>query len=1455
MPGHAAAIGARAAAAAAASPGGGGGVSTVSSRVGPRQPLLEQPPRLPIARAGTPPRAVVGAGPIAAAPVGASARPKPTETDETRHSLVNLARPKPTVPPLGAAAPPKPPVAPPERTPGEELGFVKQVGVDEEPTSPSTPPLPTPPPPPAASAAAKAAAAAAVAAFTLPYERSGSGEDASKASKGVAASKAAGAASSEAAERKAEAAERKAFEAYVSSEPPSSDSEDEEPTTAPTTAPAPAPAPPTADKAFALKKGLCLDLSKLRAEDSTPYDPKALPVGIGGAAAVASPAIPKLGLGKPPIPALKLGLAGLGAVSGDGSAAGSEIKPADLRALLKLDLGSISQAGDAQRASGRDGETRPTWEFDLSEITLGHRIGAGAFGEVYEASWRRSRIAVKRLLCQRLTETARREFMQEMQLMSNLRHPHIVRFLGACLEPLQMSILFELCASSLYTVLHVQKQPLQLEYAMGLIRQIALGIFYLHQCKEPVLHLDLKSANVLLDEHGVAKVADFGLSHIKKETAVITARMGSPQWTAPEILRGQPHDESADTYSFGVLMYEIMAARLPYLGIDTFQVVMGVITKMLPRPQLPAECAFPQLLQEMMANCWRESPQERPRFNAILDMADEALETLAMRPQLAGAGGKKAKHAIALDVSRSQRSPPSSHGSDRASSRYGSDRGSTARSAMLETPPRSSYGSGYGSATETDQPQQPQPRQLLKLGLPSVAPNLALQQGGALALHESRQANRAVAIALVDYVGQAFDELSFKRGDTIRDVEPHSDALGTALRSGEGPISPIAELRAAGEGGLWMGTLRGRRGLFRGAQVCMSRLGAPTGGVAHTETPLAEAYDMVGATLLSAGHGYEIFSATALDGLHGPPVQLSLLRADDPDWRARAERHAALMSEVTAAGASHVLPLLRVVRPPRGPHVTLVCPHLSGGDLFDRLERFGPMPEALARRVAQQILGGLSQLHTLRICHGNLQPAAVLFESPHLDETALRLADLRCARQLPAGAVPSATALERATGVPDYSSPEALSWMVPGARRVGFGLATDVWSAGVVLYTALCGFAPFRAESPAQLLKLASSGRLDFPTAAPTGTGTGVAAGAGAGAGAGGETTWARISPAAKELMRAMLQVDATQRPTAEAALNHPWVRGEYDQRAVRASVAALRDRSRGWSQLLTDSEGGDGGAVLGSLLHDGRAAGGARGVATPSAPRQIRQSRSGEWELGAGGFGAGALGKTPSSEGRSAGAGGAGTHHPPTLRVDAARAATPFNLGAWIKSKLGFTQRQLKVLLLGLDAAGKSTLLQRLRHGDEAPATSMPTIGHDVERFEHAEAVYTLYDVGGQRQLRGQWERYFALEDLWGSAAERVSGIIFVVDAADASRFGEARQELHKLLSEPRLRGVPLLVLANKMDLPTARPLPEVEAALGVAERDPRPDGARCAVQGACSLCGDGVVAALEWIAAAAPA
>ena len=121
------------------------------------------------------------------------------------------------------------------------------------------------------------------------------------------------------------------------------------------------------------------------------------------------PTIPKLGLGK------SVGLRQSG-MDADGNFEGEGGK------VPKLEL---PLHGDGAPKTSDGSEVRPSWEFDMAEIALGHRIGAGAFGEVYEASWRRSRIAVKRLLCQRLTESARREFMNEMQLMSNLRHPHI----------------------------------------------------------------------------------------------------------------------------------------------------------------------------------------------------------------------------------------------------------------------------------------------------------------------------------------------------------------------------------------------------------------------------------------------------------------------------------------------------------------------------------------------------------------------------------------------------------------------------------------------------------------------------------------------------------------------------------------------------------------------------------------------------------------------------------------------------------------------------------------------------------------------------------------------------------------------------------------------------------------------------------------------------------------------
>ena len=193
-----------------------------------------------------------------------------------------------------------------------------------------------------------------------------------------------------------------------------------------------------------------------------------------------------------------------------------------------------------------------------------------------------------------------------------------------------MFILFELCPGSLFDLLYKSEEALpELRHVLKMLRHVALGIYYLHCFEPPVLHLDLKSANVLLDENGVAKVCDFGMSHVMEDAAEAVAddgrSIGSPQWSAPEKLRGERYGEKADTFSYGILLYEVMARQLPYQGMDSCQIVVGVITKLIPRPKLSAEqqAAWPAQLSALLDVCVREDPDERPTFEGVLDQFDQ----------------------------------------------------------------------------------------------------------------------------------------------------------------------------------------------------------------------------------------------------------------------------------------------------------------------------------------------------------------------------------------------------------------------------------------------------------------------------------------------------------------------------------------------------------------------------------------------------------------------------------------------------------------------------------------------------------------------------------------------------------------------------------------------------------------------------------------------------------------
>ncbi|XP_066554955.1 uncharacterized protein LOC136745720 [Amia ocellicauda] len=159
----------------------------------------------------------------------------------------------------------------------------------------------------------------------------------------------------------------------------------------------------------------------------------------------------------------------------------------------------------------------------------------------------------------------------------------------------------------------------------------------------------------------------------------------------------------------------------------------------------------------------------------------------------------------------------------------------------------------------------------------------------------------------------------------------------------------------------------------------------------------------------------------------------------------------------------------------------------------------------------------------------------------------------------------------------------------------------------------------------------------------------------------------------------------------------------------------------------------------------------------------------------------------------------------------------------------------QGRVLLLGLDAAGKTTLLYKLKLGEVV--STIPTVGFNVETVEPAAGVsFVVWDVGGQDKIRALWRHYY----------QNAEGLLFVVDSVDTQRFLEAQEELDAILSHVEMRDVPVVLLANKQDLPGARGPGEVAEALGLHKRRDNPWHA----QGCCAVSGEGMSEAMEHLA-----
>ncbi|XP_078429220.1 putative serine/threonine-protein kinase SIS8 isoform X2 [Wolffia australiana] len=264
------------------------------------------------------------------------------------------------------------------------------------------------------------------------------------------------------------------------------------------------------------------------------------------------------------------------------------------------------------------------WNIDFSELSVGTRVGIGFFGEVFRGIWNGTDVAIKVFLEQDLTAENMESFCNEISILSRLRHPNVILFLGACMKPPKLSMVTEYMEmGSLYYLIHTTGQKsLSWRRRLRMLRDICRGLMCIHRMG--IVHRDLKSANCLVSKHWTVKICDFGLSRAMTGGAPVHdgASAGTPEWMAPELIRNEPFSEKCDLFSFGVIMWELCTFRRPWEGISPVQVIHLVANEgmRLEIPEGP--------LGKLISDCWAE-PEERPSCQEILSRLLDCEYTLS----------------------------------------------------------------------------------------------------------------------------------------------------------------------------------------------------------------------------------------------------------------------------------------------------------------------------------------------------------------------------------------------------------------------------------------------------------------------------------------------------------------------------------------------------------------------------------------------------------------------------------------------------------------------------------------------------------------------------------------------------------------------------------------------------------------------------------------------------------
>ena len=293
----------------------------------------------------------------------------------------------------------------------------------------------------------------------------------------------------------------------------------------------------------------------------------------------------------------------------------AEIFPAHGSEFSKDEEGKLLCYQDTTQTTELSKQTSEVLEVDREQIQLVRRLGVGRLGEVWEGLWNNTTSVAVKAMKPGTVCASELLHAQEARLMKRLLHPNLVQLYAVCTREEPVYIVTELMKhGSLLEYLRGEGRSLKLPQLIDMSAQVASGMAYLEE--QNYIHRDLAARNILIGDHMICKVADFGLAGVIDED-IYEAHTGAKfpiKWTAPEAALYNHFTIKSDVWSFGVVLYEIISyGQSPYPGMNNYELLERLQTGY--RMSYPRSC--PKRLYSIMLDCWQDDPSSRPTFESL----------------------------------------------------------------------------------------------------------------------------------------------------------------------------------------------------------------------------------------------------------------------------------------------------------------------------------------------------------------------------------------------------------------------------------------------------------------------------------------------------------------------------------------------------------------------------------------------------------------------------------------------------------------------------------------------------------------------------------------------------------------------------------------------------------------------------------------------------------------------